>query len=583
MANLSQILVIAGNSPEIGHQSRVAKHFYHHTRSFFKELFGAEEIHNLNNILQFNYNNNKGYNFFSDPYCVTPYYHNTACYAASVPIFDYEIKKAGYTPVFAALDDIFENFFVLDLSTEITISPYWQDKLDGINIVIISTTLITSYVNLSRIINLLKKQNKVILIGGILICKLSKDNLVRLNFDYALTVEAENTLSRLLSIIASKKDLTKSLSLIPGLTFRRNGKLFQNNMGITPVEFGHSNYSPQQDWITENKGVIPYQGTRGCPYKCSFCSHPNLLGKKSLVFRDAKKILQDWELLASLGTKHINCVDSSFTSPKTRLAELCKMLISSGLNKQLTWTSFARAYDLIDPDLVALVKESGCRYLCFGTESGSQLILDNMNKQTTVAQNKQALNNCDEVGIFSTTSLIIGFPGETSETIQQTERFIVENSVAEVFLHVWVPDFSPHSKVPIMQPDVKRKFNIQESDISLKTQLNYYGQNVDFEFGFNWKHSTMNLEQSLYHALYLSDKIRKNSDRGDEYYFSPYRLFFRHASTLSMFLDYKEHLNFVLGMKNLFNKFLAGQDVNMLRQSIPAWLKKSGIKKRSLD
>jgi radical SAM superfamily enzyme YgiQ (UPF0313 family) len=218
---------------------------------------------------------------------------------------------------------------------------------------------------------------------------------------------------------------------------------------------------------------IAYESVRGCPYRCSFCNYPYLFNDKVFRTKSAEKIASDWEAYANEGVHHIVCLDSLFTMPKIRAEKLCQLLIQRGV--KLTWTCYARPDDLADKDFVKLMYHAGARQFQIGIESGSQMILDAMNKKCTVELNQLAIQHCREVGITTVVSVIVGYPLETEETIHETLQFM--NNARPDF-H-FLATFSVRVEdVPILHPQNALKYGLEKH------------QN-EYTFAPYWKHKTM--------------------------------------------------------------------------------------------
>jgi radical SAM superfamily enzyme YgiQ (UPF0313 family) len=111
---------------------------------------------------------------------------------------------------------------------------------------------------------------------------------------------------------------------------------------------------------------------------------------------------------------------------KPRVKEICQKLINS--NMSIIWACNARV-DNVDSDILKLAYQAGCRQIFFGLESGSQRMLDVLNKKTTIEQNIKAIQMCHEIGIRVTSTFMIGNPTETVEDIRMTQQFIKDNPI----------------------------------------------------------------------------------------------------------------------------------------------------------
>jgi len=182
-----------------------------------------------------------------------------------------------------------------------------------------------------------------------------------------------------------------------------------------------------------DKRCFGISGSRGCCYQCTFCDR-SLFGSK-VRFRSIKNITDEMkEIINRYGVKQFEFFDDMFTMSKKRLQEFAEITQDWGI----AYRCNGRA-DVKDPEIYSLLKRTGCKKLCFGIESGSQRILDLMKKGTTVKQNLQAIQLAQNAGIPATGYFIIGFPGETKETIQETIDFIKESDIDQAQVYTFTP------------------------------------------------------------------------------------------------------------------------------------------------
>ena len=174
------------------------------------------------------------------------------------------------------------------------------------------------------------------------------------------------------------------------------------------------------------KKTVSMITSRGCPYKCTFCSISLHMGK-AVRAHSAKCVVDHIELLINkYGVEHIFFEDDNLTFRMDRTREYCETILNRGL--KFTWTTpnGVRA-DKLDYDLLKIMKESGCRGLIIGTESGDQNTLDNIiKKDLKIETVVQVAKWCKMIGIPLVQFLVIGFPGETKKTIQKTIDFAVD-------------------------------------------------------------------------------------------------------------------------------------------------------------
>ncbi|WP_165741947.1 B12-binding domain-containing radical SAM protein [Candidatus Thiosymbion oneisti] len=158
--------------------------------------------------------------------------------------------------------------------------------------------------------------------------------------------------------------------------------------------------------------------SRGCPFPCTFCNS-NIMGRARRVrYRSAESVAAEIRYLKSrYGIEHFRFQDDLFTSNPGRIAELTPLLQAEGI----VYRCFARVTGFT-PEIARMLANSGCRHVSFGVESGSPSILGRhaMNKRQNPEQIRRALNNAARAGLMSRIYLIVGFPGETEQTIAET-------------------------------------------------------------------------------------------------------------------------------------------------------------------
>ncbi|MDP3194933.1 magnesium-protoporphyrin IX monomethyl ester anaerobic oxidative cyclase [Tabrizicola sp.] len=167
------------------------------------------------------------------------------------------------------------------------------------------------------------------------------------------------------------------------------------------------------------KVAIPNMA-RGCPFTCSFCSQWKFW--RDYRVRDPKKVADEIERLVDQhGVGFFILADEEPTINKKKFVEFCQELIDRGLNKRVKWGINTRVTDIWrDRDLLKFYREAGLVHISLGTEAAAQMKLDMFNKETTVAQNKEAIRLLREADIFTEAQFIVGLDNETMETLEET-------------------------------------------------------------------------------------------------------------------------------------------------------------------
>lgn len=204
-----------------------------------------------------------------------------------------------------------------------------------------------------------------------------------------------------------------------------------------------------------------------CPFSCSFCGFPQHAGKYQTV--SVEKIEEELNAIEKISrVKSLHIIDDTFNVPRERFEEILKMMIKNKYS--FKWYSHYRC-QFADKEIVELMKESGCEGVFLGIESGNDGVLQNMRKAATVEKYYNGVSLLKEIGILTYASFIIGFPGETEDTVGDTVRFIKESDIDFYRAQLWY--CAPLT--PIWKE--REKYNLKGES-------------------FEWSHSTMNSQKA---------------------------------------------------------------------------------------
>lgn len=239
--------------------------------------------------------------------------------------------------------------------------------------------------------------------------------------DYVVRGEGEVIINELLEALFENRDVTKIL----GVCCRKDEDVHIST-DIVKVENFDMLPFPRLDtmpitnyWCPDavSRPMVTMMTTRGCPYKCQFCSSPAVMGKKIRGW-SVEKIVSELEFLHfELGVKEISFVDDVFSIQKKRTIALCEMMVKKGLS--LTWFCNARA-DHIDENVASAMKKAGCHQIYLGFESGAQSILDRIQKGTNVERLVKGAEILQNHGIHRSIGFVLGLPGENDETVRKS-------------------------------------------------------------------------------------------------------------------------------------------------------------------
>lgn len=173
-------------------------------------------------------------------------------------------------------------------------------------------------------------------------------------------------------------------------------------------------------WM-DSKPVFTMNTSRGCPFNCAFCSVGSIWGREYTFF-SAERIIAEIEyLVKNFDAKGIYFREDNFTLNLKRTEEFCKKLIKKNIN--IDWACETRV-DTLTEKLIKLMSKAGCRAFYLGVESGSQKVLDRLNKNINVKQTEKVIKLCKKYNIKAYCSLIVGTPGETFEDYLLTKKLI---------------------------------------------------------------------------------------------------------------------------------------------------------------
>ncbi|MGC8826992.1 MAG: B12-binding domain-containing radical SAM protein [Anaerolineae bacterium] len=185
----------------------------------------------------------------------------------------------------------------------------------------------------------------------------------------------------------------------------------------------YTNLQPTVDHVEGYS--FPIMTSRGCPYRCSYCSQ---IMERRWRMRTPEDVVDEWEwLVREMGAAEIGVLDDSFNIDRKRVMRICDLVIERNL-QHVPWIMIngIRA-NLADEELLGKMRQAGCIRTAFGVESGNQRILDTIiHKQLTLDQVRKAFAAAKKVGMETIGFFIIGMPGETEETMDDTIRFACE-------------------------------------------------------------------------------------------------------------------------------------------------------------
>lgn len=345
----------------------------------------------------------------------------------------------------------------------------------GVSTVAITTTLYVSPQPIVALVSAIREydQDVRIVVGGPYISNLtdasSPEELSQL-FEYlgadvyVLSKEGEETLAQLLAAVRSGSSLLR----VPNLAFRNTDDSFTFTQHASESNALDENIIDFTAFGREEMGeFLSLRTAKSCPFACAFCGFPGRAGEYR--FLDVSGVEKQLDIVAQLGTiTTLTFLDDTFNVPKARFKDILRMMIRNDYG--FRWNCFYRA-DQGDQETIELMAQAGCEGVFLGVESGSDVMLKLMNKTARKKHYVQAIPLLKANGISTYASLIVGYPGETGETVAETINFIAAARPDFYRAQLWYAD----PVTPIWKR--REEFGITGA-------------------GFNWTHNTMTARQA---------------------------------------------------------------------------------------
>jgi radical SAM superfamily enzyme YgiQ (UPF0313 family) len=230
------------------------------------------------------------------------------------------------------------------------------------------------------------------------------------------------------------------LASVEGLTYREGDSVLSNPdrrslpLAELPVPAFHA--VDFKDYYYELMGdrFAVLEASRGCSFNCTFCSL-TMYGK-GVRTKPVEHLIAELREARRQGARNVYFIDLEFTINKKLVHALTDHLIRHPLDVQ--WTCQTRA-DLVDPELLLKMKKAGCVLIHYGVESGSQRILNQVDKRLELAQIQTAFDATHKAGIETLAFILVGLPGETDEERRETLAFVKRLNPDYASFHVASP------------------------------------------------------------------------------------------------------------------------------------------------
>lgn len=306
------------------------------------------------------------------------------------------------------------------------------------------SSLTPQWPDVEKLTDIVKAQNHgiVTVVGGPHVTALPKESASHQSVDIAVVGEGEDTMTDICEAAAGGS----GFSGVSGVVLGFNGEIERTpprarNMTLDQVLFPAHDllpepalYNPFPVWGAGGNFSCMISG-RGCPYDCSFCDVTEQQGKRYRL-RSAGNIVDElvW-LYDEFGVRTFSFRDPSVVCKRSRLMEMCELIIERGLD--MGWTCSSRANE-VDLEMLKAMKAAGCRVVQYGIEVGNAELLKEI-KKLSKEKVIQAVSDTRKAGLSAHGYFLFGFIEETEETMRETIEFSKQLDLDSAGFAVMVP------------------------------------------------------------------------------------------------------------------------------------------------
>ncbi len=231
-----------------------------------------------------------------------------------------------------------------------------------------------------------------------------------------------------------------------------------------------------RDDVTINTRTLGYVSSQGCPYRCRFCYEFGMYNAWWSAF-DAERLVEDiTQLVTKHGINGVKFYDADFFVNASRIEKFCHLLQDQEV--PIKWAGSANPHDILRmqsrrPEILELIKDTKCTRILMGMESGSDRILELIDKRVTSAQLREVAQIITDYGIIGSFTFIIGFPGETLEELKETLALVDYvhglSERHESRIHI----FAPYPGTPLYATALENEFEAP-TEFEGWSNYNYY-------------------------------------------------------------------------------------------------------------
>jgi len=331
-------------------------------------------------------------------------------------------EKGGYSP------EIVDS--LADGLTDFELRKIIEDKKPDIVGFSVLTFNLLDCLDVARMIREVSPETKICF-GGFHPTIYPQETLKFSEVDFIVIGEGEITFNELVKVLDKNNNdnINDKLALIDGLGWKnREFGLSTINKPRKAVANLDQIPMPAHDLIDLEKytvvlandaKVASIQTSRGCPSKCTFCD----IRLTRYRYRSAEDVLKEVQYLKSRGISEFFIIDDTFTINRKRVFKLCNLFIDEKINIKFKISS---RIDRVDQEMLDILKKAGCYRIHYGIESGSQRLLDYLEKEITIEQIRKSIYQTKSAGIEIFAYMMIGIPTETKQDIDESMKLVLE-------------------------------------------------------------------------------------------------------------------------------------------------------------
>ncbi len=302
-----------------------------------------------------------------------------------------------------------------------------KDKLSQSNPDVVGVTAYSvKFENTRNVIDTIIDEGYTVVVGGPHVSACKTDVLEKTKADFAVMGEGEHTLIELLEFFEKGRT---DYGNINGLIWRKDVQIIENKEREYIHDFdsipfpAYEIFELDKYTFTEERR-LPIITSRGCPYRCVFCSVKLCMGN-GFRARSPENVIEEIDHWYSQGWRQFDIQDDCFNFDMDRAKKILDLIIGRDYDIKILLGNGIRV-DKTDEELVSKLKQAGCTYLQYGVETGDKDTLRKIRKGSTLEQALTTLKITREAGIETSVNFIIGLPDETPERAMNTIKFAEE-------------------------------------------------------------------------------------------------------------------------------------------------------------